>query len=201
VRVQTYKKSFGTSADIRAGSVLLSRKILTSTNTFLAYRRHMGVHSRSTRSRISSMSRRSTFSPIRWAVFTLKHRPRISVLSAISGYRAMPSFSKVCTSTFVYSFSSFSYLHITDIHGMLEGERHVERSIDATPKIWYRKEHPLPPLPTPPVNSTSVVTMPVWKQVIRLTVDDRDIDIRISTRPLELEDDWVRSDMLVIRLP
>ncbi|KAH9955533.1 hypothetical protein BGW80DRAFT_1450535 [Lactifluus volemus] len=82
-----------------------------------------------------------------------------------------------------------------DIHGMLEGERHVERSIDATPKIWHRKEHPLPQLPTPPVNSTSVVTMPVWKQVIRLTVDDRDIDIDIdiyiSTRPPELEDDWI----------
>ncbi|KAH9979613.1 hypothetical protein BGW80DRAFT_1442562 [Lactifluus volemus] len=82
-----------------------------------------------------------------------------------------------------------------DIHGMLEGERHVERSIDATPKIWYRKEHPLPPLPTPPVNSTSVVTMPVWKQVIRLTVDDRDIDIRISTRPLELDDGWLLSQL------
>ncbi|KAH9979612.1 hypothetical protein BGW80DRAFT_1557221 [Lactifluus volemus] len=86
-----------------------------------------------------------------------------------------------------------------DIHGMLEGERHVERTIDATPKIWYRKEHPSPPLPTPPVNSTSVVTMPVWKQVIRLTVDDRDIgidiDIYISTRPPELEDDWLPSQL------
>jgi hypothetical protein len=81
---------------------------------------------------------------------------------------------------------------------MLEGERHVERSIDTTPKIWYRKEHSLPPLPTP-VNSTSVVTIPVWKEVIRLTVDDRyidiDIDIYISTRPPELEDGWVRSDV------
>jgi hypothetical protein len=94
------------------------------------------------------------------------------------------------------SFTLYFFCHIfSDIHGTLEGERHVEGSIEATPKIWYRKEHPLPLLPTPSVNPTSI---PVWKQVIHLTVNDQDIDICISTNPPEAEGGWVRSDMFVI---
>ena len=83
----------------------------------------------------------------------------------------------------------------SDIYGKLEGESIVEASIDAIlPNIWYREEPPLPIVNASSVNSIVGEALPVWKQLIRRSVDFQDINIHISTKPHELEDGWVRRD-------
>ncbi|KAH9975142.1 hypothetical protein BGW80DRAFT_132313 [Lactifluus volemus] len=99
VRVLTYKKSFGTLAVARTKIVLLLHKILTSTHISLPHLKHMGNDSRWTRFGIFGVWEGSTFSPMGRALCTLKHHT-VPTLLATSGYRTMPSFSKVSLLSF-----------------------------------------------------------------------------------------------------
>jgi hypothetical protein len=84
--------------------------------------------------------------------------------------------------------------------GKLEGESHVEATVNATAKIWYRGEQRLPGLMESVVNHPAARNIPLWKLVIHQTINFQNIDILISTGLQPPEDGWVRPDMFVILL-
>jgi hypothetical protein len=87
-----------------------------------------------------------------------------------------------------------------DSCGKLEGESHVAATVNATAKIWYRREQSLPRLMASVVNHPAARNIPLWKLAIHRTMEFQSIDLLISTRSQPPEGGWVRPDMLVIFL-